>query len=288
MRRRVSTALTPYALIFPGGLWIAIFFIVPIVVMLSVSTMTGSLVEGFRQTVNIGNYSHVLSLYHEQFVRSVVYGVITTIAAIVISFPMAYYISRYGGTRKPTFLLLLLLPFFVTFVLRTLAWQFLLSDDGLLLGPLRDVGLLPSDFHVLATSFAVVASLTYYSIPFMVLPIYVALERIKPEVMEAASDLYANKAHRFLRVVLPLSLPGVFAGVLLTFVPATSDYISASILGGPGQTMIGNIIETLYVTNSDYPQASALSFILMAGLLIGIFAYARVLGTEDVLEVSAA
>ncbi|MGH3413205.1 MAG: ABC transporter permease [Marmoricola sp.] len=287
-RRRLASALTPYALLFPGGLWMAIFFVVPIVVMLSLSTMTGGIIEGFRQTFHLANYSGVLSLYHDQFVRSVIYGLITTVAAILISFPMAYWISRYGGARKPMYLLLMLLPFFVTFVLRTLAWQFLLSDNGLLLGPLHDIGLVPSDFHILATSFAVIASLTYYSIPFMVLPIYVALERIDPEVMEAASDLYAGKAHRFLRVVLPLSLPGVFAGVLLTFVPVTSDYISASILGGPGQVMIGNVIETLYVTNSDYPQASALSFVLMAALLLGIFAYARVLGTEDVLEVSAA
>lgn len=287
MGRRLRATLTPYALILPGGLWIAIFFVVPIVAMLSISTMSGNLISGFSQTFDVSNYSDMLSAYHSQFIRSVVYGVITTIATIVISYPMAYWISFHGGNRKAVYLFLLLLPFFVTFVLRTLAWKFLLSDDGLLLGPLRDIGLVPGDFHVLATSFAVVASLTYYSVPFMVLPIYVGLERINREVLEASSDLFASKTQTFLRVVLPLSLPGVFAGVLLTFVPVTSDYVSASILGGTGQVMIGNIIQTLYISNSQYPQAAALSFVLMAALLIGIFAYAKALGTEDVLEVSA-
>jgi spermidine/putrescine transport system permease protein len=249
--------------------------------------MSGNLISGFSQTFDVGNYADMLSAYHSQFFRSVVYGVITTVATIIISYPMAYWISFHGGNRKAVYLFLLLLPFFVTFVLRTLAWKFLLSDDGLLLGPLRDLGLLPGDFHVLATSFAVIASLTYYSVPFMVLPIYVGLERINREVLEASSDLFASKTQTFLRVVLPLSIPGVFAGVLLTFVPVTSDYISASILGGTGQVMIGNIIQTLYISNSQYPQAAALSFVLMAALLIGIFAYAKALGTEDVMEVSA-
>ncbi|HET8599069.1 MAG TPA: ABC transporter permease [Segeticoccus sp.] len=288
MRNRLGARLTPYALVLPGGLWIAIFFVIPILVMLNMSTMSGGLIQGFQQTLDIGNYAHVLDLYHEQFVRSLIYGLITTVATICISYPVAYYISFHGGSRKPTFLFLLLLPFFVTFVLRTLAWEFLLSDDGLLLGPLHDIGLVPSDFHVLATSFAVIASLTYYSVPFMVLPIYVGLERINREVLEAAGDLYASKTQTFLKVVFPMSLSGVFAGVLLTFVPVTSDYVSASILGGTGQVMIGNIIETLYISNSDYPNASALSFVLMAVLLIGIFAYAKALGTEDVMEVSAA
>ena len=288
MGRRMRARLTPYALVLPGGLWIAIFFVVPIVAMLSISTMTGDLISGFAQTFHVGNFADVLSQYHSQFIRSVVYGLITTAATIVISYPMAYWISFHGGSRKAVYLFLLLLPFFVTFVLRTLAWQFLLSDDGLLIGPLRDLGLVPSDFHVLATGFAVVAGLTYYSVPFMVLPIYVGLERINRDVLEAASDLFASRTQTFLRVVLPLSVPGVFAGVLLTFVPVTSDYVSASILGGTGQVMIGNVIQTLYISNSQYPQASALSFILMAGLLVGIFAYARALGTEDVMEVSAA
>ncbi|WP_235488367.1 ABC transporter permease, partial [Frankia sp. AvcI1] len=151
----------------------------------------------------------------------------------------------------------------------------------------KDAGLLPADFHVLATSFAVVAGLTYNFFPFMLLPIYVALERIDPRLLEAADDLYANRRGVFGRVVLPLSMPGVFAGFLLTFVPATSDFVNAYVLGGTNTTMIGNIIQTTYLTNADYPLASAVSFILMAVLLVGIFLYARLLGTRDVLEMSA-
>ena len=175
----------------------------------------------------------------------------------------------------------------MTFVIRTISWQFLLADDGIVLGTLKDWGMLPGTFHILATPTAVVGGLVYNFLPFMVLPIYVALERIDRALIEAASDLYASRREVFRRIVLPLSLPGVFAGVILTFVPAAADYVNAQILGGSGQVMIGNIIETLYITNSQYPQASALSSILLAALLIGIFVYARVLGTRDVLDASA-
>jgi spermidine/putrescine transport system permease protein len=181
----------------------------------------------------------------------------------------------------------MLLPFLVSFVLRTISWQFFLSDNGLLLGPLKSIGLVPESFHILATSVAVIGGLTYNYLPFMVLPIYVALERIDPRVLEAAHDLYAGRTQTFLRVVLPLSLPGVFAGVLMTFVPASSDYVNASVLGGTSNTMIGNVIQNQYLVTQDYPTASALSFTLMAVLLVGIFVYARALGTEDVLEVAA-
>ena len=180
-----------------------------------------------------------------------------------------------------------MLPFFVTFVIRTISWQFLLADNGLVLGHLKSWGLLPANFHILATGYAVVGGLVYNFLPFMVLPIYVALERIDRSLLEAARDLFAGRRDVFLHVVLPLSLPGVFAGVILTFVPATADYVNATILGGPGQVMIGNIIETLYLTNSQYPQAAALSSILLGALLLGIFLYARALGTRDVLEVNA-
>jgi spermidine/putrescine transport system permease protein len=287
VRKRFGAALTPYLLVLPGGLWLAIFFVVPMVVMLSLSLQTGDLVSGFRQTFHFATYANVIHLYHTQFIRSIVYGLITTGAAIIIAYPVAYWIAFRGGRYKSIYLFLLLLPFFVTFVIRTLSWEFLLADNGLLLGPLKNAHLLPSDFHVLATAFAVISGLTYNFLPFMVLPIYVALERVDTQLIEAASDLYASRVHAFLRVVLPLSIPGIFAGVLLTFVPATSDYVNATILGGTGQVMIGNVIETLYITNNDYPSASALSFILLAALLIGVFAYAKALGTEDVLEVSA-
>jgi spermidine/putrescine transport system permease protein len=285
--QRLRAALTPYALILPGGLWLAIFFVVPMVVMLSLSLQQGNVVDGFALTWHWQNYLDGITRYHDQIVRSLLYGLAATVIQIVIGFPVAYWIAFRGGRRKSMYLFLLLLPFLVSFVLRTISWQFLLSDDGLLLGPLKDAGLLPQHFHVLATGYAVVLGLAYNYLPFMVLPIYVALERIDPRVLEAATDLYAGRAQTFLRVVLPLSLPGVFAGVLMTFVPASSDYVTASVLGGTGNTMIGNVIQSQYLSTQDYPVASALSFTLMALLLVGIFVYARVLGTEDVLEVAA-
>lgn len=284
---RLRARLTPYALLFPGTLWLAIFFVVPTVVMLSLSLQSGDVVNGYAFTFNWHSYVDGISTYHDQIIRSLVYGLISTLIQIVIGFPVAYWIAFKGGSRKSVYLFLLLLPFLVSFVLRTISWQFFLSDNGLLLGPLKSLGVVPDDFRILATSAAVIGGLAYNFLPFMILPMYVALERIDPRVLEAAQDLYASKVQTFLRVVLPLSLPGVFAGVLMTFVPATSDYVNASVLGGTSNTMIGNVIQNQFLVNQDYPTASALSFTLMALLLAGIFAYARALGTEDVLEVAA-
>jgi spermidine/putrescine transport system permease protein len=280
--------LTPYWLALPGGLWLAVFFVVPMFFMLSLSLQTGDTINGFEQTFHWSTYSDVLSTYHVQFVRSLVYALIVTTAALLIAYPMAYWIAFYGGRHKSTFLFLILLPFFVSFVIRTLSWQFILADNGIILGPLKDVNLLPESFHVLATPFAVICGLTYNFLPFMVLPLYVALERIDSRLVEAAKDLYASGFQAFRRVVLPLSLPGVFAGVLITFVPVASDYVNAAILGGTHTTMIGNIVQTLYLVNNDYPAASALSFTLMGALLLGIFAYARALGTQDVVNTAGA
>jgi spermidine/putrescine transport system permease protein len=287
MSRRIRATLAPYWLVLPGWLWLALFFVVPILAMLSLSTQTGDIVSGFSQTFHWQNYVDGWNLYHVQFIRSIGYGLAATVLCLLIGYPVAYWIAFHGGSRKSSLLFLLLLPFFVSFVIRTVSWNFILADDGMVLTPLKNLHIVGADFHILATSVAVVGGLTYNFLPFMVLPIYVALERVDPRLLEAAADLYASKARAFLRVVLPLSIPGVFAGVLLTFVPAASDYVNADILGGTNTTMIGNVIQTEYFTNSDYPTASALSFILMAGLLIGVFAYARALGTEDVLEMAA-
>jgi spermidine/putrescine transport system permease protein len=284
---RLRSASGPYFAVLPGGMWLAVFFILPLFVMLSLSVQTGNLIDGFRQTFHFANYSHVISSYHNQLLRSFLYGGAATIISVILSYPMAYWIAFYGGRNKSTYLFLVLLPFFVTFVLRTVAWQFLLGDQGLVLSWLRDSGLVGTDFHVLATGPAVIGGLVYNYLPFTLLPIYVALERVDVSLLEAAGDLYATRRQAFLRVVFPLTVPGIFAGVLLTFVPAVSDYVNASILGGTGQTMIGNIIQTLYLTNSDYPAASALSVLLMGILLIGIFLYARALGTRDLLDAAA-
>lgn len=279
--------LTPYLLALPGWLWLAIFLVVPLAAMASVSLQTGNVIDGFAMTFSFSNYGDAIGTYSTQLVRSLVYGGLATVAMLVIGYPVAYWIAFRAGSRKSVYLFLLLLPFFVSFVLRTISWGFLLADDGILLGTLKGWGVLPPGFHVLATGFAVVAGLTYNWLPFMILPIYVALERVDPRLVEAAQDLYATRATAFRKVVLPLSLPGVFAGVLMTFVPASADPINAQVLGGTGNTMIGNIIQTQYLVNNDYPTASALSFTLMAVLLVGIFGYARALGTENVLEAAA-
>ena len=280
--------LTPYLVGLPGGLWLGIFFVVPILVMLSLSLQSGNAEEGYRFTWAWSNYADAWDFYHVQFVRSIVYGLIVTVLCLVLAYPMAYWIAFYGGRHKSTYLFLILLPFFVSFVIRTASWKFILNDEGFVLGPLKEAGLLPGDFHILATSTAVIGGLTYNYLPFMVLPLYVALERIDPSLVEAAYDLFAIRSQAFRRVVFPLSLPGVFAGVLITFVPVTSDFVNSGILGGTHTTMIGNVIQTEYLTNNQYPLASAMSFMLMAALLIGIFVYARALGTEQVMEVSQA
>ena len=294
---QIRRRLTPYALILPGWLWLVIFFVVPAVSMLSVSTMTGDDLNGFDQTWHFGTYADAWDQFHTQILRSLKYGLYATIICLIIAYPVAYWIAFRGGRYKSSLLFLLLLPFFVSFVIRTQSWEFMLQDNGMVLGLVRDlhltgalkwVGLLDSDGHILSTSVAVVGGLVYNFLPFTVLPIYVALERVDPALLEASADLYASKAAAFRKVVLPLSLPGVFAAVLLTFVPVASDYVNAQILGGAKTTMIGTVIQTQYFTNLNYPMAASLSFILMGVLLVGIFLYARILGTEDVLEMAAA
>jgi len=283
----VRKRLTPYLLILPGGLWLTAFFAIPVIVLISLSIQQGDIVDGFRQTFHVANYSAAWDNYHDQFIRSVLYGGIATILCIVLAYPMAYWIAFKGGPRKSVYLFLILLPFFVSFVLRTVSWQYILGDNGIVLGPLKSAHLLPQGFRILATSVAVIGGLTYNYLPFMVLPIYVALERIDFRLVEAAQDLYASRAAAFRRVVFPLSLPGMFAGVLLTFVPVAADYVNAAVLGGTTNTMIGNIIQDQFLNVQDYPTGAALSFMLMAMLLIGMFVYARALGTEEVLEVAA-
>jgi spermidine/putrescine transport system permease protein len=284
---RVKRTLAPYLLVLPGGLWLLLFFAVPMVTMLSLSLQEGDVVNGFVFTGHWQNYTESLADYQTQLIRSLVYGAITSIVLIVLAFPVAYWIAFYGGRKKATYLFLIMLPFFVSFVLRTISWRMLLTDDGVLLHPLKAAGILPEGFNVLGTSGAVIAGLVYSFLPFMVLPIYVALERIDPRVVEAARDLYASPMTSFRKVIFPLALPGVIAGVLMTFVTASSDYVNSELLGSSETTMIGQVIQAKFLSNSDYPSASALSFTLMAVLLIGVFSYARMLGTEDVMKVAA-
>jgi spermidine/putrescine transport system permease protein len=281
---RLRQRLTPYLLGMPGGVYLAVFFVVPLFAVLLVSLKTGNPDTGFRLTWHWHEYATALDLYHTQFVRSFAYAAISTALALVLAYPMAYWIAFHGGRHKSTYLLLMLLPFFVSFVIRTLAWEFILSDQGFVLGTLKDWHLLPRSTAVLSTRTAVIAGLTYNALPFMALPLYVALERIDRRLVRAAGDLYARPTASFTRVILPLSAPGVFAGFLLVFVTNVGDYVNAAILGGPGTTMIGNVIQTSYLQNFDYPMASALSSLLIAGTLIVIFLYARAFGTAQIQE----
>jgi spermidine/putrescine transport system permease protein len=227
-----------------------------------------------------GNFSDAVSSYHTQFVRSLEYAGLATAIALLISYPLAYWIAFRGGRWKNLFLVLVIAPFFVTYLIRTLAWQTILSDGGIVVTLLKDVHILGSDGRLLATSAAVVAGITYNFLPFMVLPLYVSLEQVDTRLIEAAGDLYANRVVSFLRVTLPLSLPGVFAGVLLTFIPAMGDFINAQLLGTPRQFMIGNVIQSEFLSLREYPTAAALSFILMGGILVLVLIFARALGTD--------
>lgn len=259
-----------------------VFFLVPMVAMAGLSLNTGNSLDGFTQTWRFANFTDAMSKNSEFLVRSLRNGAIVTGVGLLLAYPIAYWIAFYGGRRKSTFLFLILLPFFVTSVIRTVSWNFILSDSGIVLGPLKHIGLLPSDFRVLGTTFSVVAGITYNLLPFTLLPLYVSLEQIDPRLVEAAKDLYASRSMAFRKVVLPLSLPGVFAAVLLTSIPAVGDYINAAVLGGPGTSMVGNVIQYEFLVARNYPEAAALAFLLMAVMVVGAVIYARVLGTAQI------
>ncbi|MFM7246259.1 MAG: ABC transporter permease [Actinomycetota bacterium] len=270
----------PYLLIAPGLAWLTVLFVVPLYYLVTTSLQSGDIYEGFSLTWQWSNYGDMLSQYRPQLVRSAQYAAIATIAALLIAYPLVYFIARRGGQWKSLLLVLLVAPFFVTYLIRTLAWQTILADEGAVVGVLRDVGILADDGRLLATSFAVVAGITYNYFPFMALPLYVALEQLDGRLLEASSDLYANPVKSFLRVTLPISLPGVFAGTLTTFIPAMGDFVNAQLLGTPKQYMIGNVIQSKFLVIVDYPLASAGAVILMVLILVGVALYARALGTE--------
>lgn len=272
--------LVPYFLLAPGLAWLALFFLVPTYYLANTSLQSGSLDVGYAFTWAWDNYADAISTYNEQFLRSLEYAGIATVAAFLVSYPLAYFIAFRGGRWKGLLLLLIIAPFFVTYLIRTLAWQTILSDSGFVVNALQTVGLLGDGERLLATSTAVIAGITYNFLPFMALPLYVSLEQIDGRLIEAAEDLYASRTKAFLRVTLPLSLPGVFAGTLLTFIPAAGDFINAELLGTPRQSMIGNVIQSKFLVITDYGQAAALSFTLMAAILILIAIYTKVLGTE--------
>jgi spermidine/putrescine transport system permease protein len=326
--RRHRTAI-PYLLLAPGIIWLALFYVYPVIQMVISSFWSGTLERGFTFSLeNWRTYPEALDRYSTQFGRSLLYASAATILTFLIAYPLAYAIAFKAGRYKNLLLFLVVAPFFTSFLLRTISWRIILGDDSLVLGPLKEIGLVDSGFRVLATPIAVISGITYNFLPFMTLPIYVSLEKVDTRLVEAAQDLYAGPwrpggfivggaagallfallgfafgltvpivalvglvagavlggaflSESFIRVTLPLSLPGVFAGSLLVLIPALGDYVNAALLGNPGTNMIGNVIQSRFLTNADYPTASALSVILMLAILAAVTVYARLLGTEN-------
>lgn len=286
-KRRLHSRTTPYLLSLAGGAWLLLLFVVPLFAGLIVSIQTGNPNTGYSMTWNWSIYKDLFVdspiPYGTILLRSLWYGAAATILTILIGYPMAYYMAFRASERwKNALLLLVLISFLVSFVIRTDMWAFLLADQGPVLTVLRELHLVSDTFHILGTPGAVIFGIVYNDLAFMVLPIYVALERVDTRLLEASSDLYANRRQVFLRTVLPLSRSGIFAGVLLVFIDAVGDPVNASLLGGRNTYMIGQAIQDAYLTNQQYNVAAALSTVLMVVLGIILFAYARIAGTENI------
>jgi spermidine/putrescine transport system permease protein len=276
---------TPYFLLGPGLLWLLVFFAVPMAFMAYISLNSGSLTdpEGFQFTWEWSNFSEALTDYQTQFGRTFLYAGAATLIALLIAYPLAYFIAFRGGRWKTALLFVVIAPFFTTYLIRTLAWQTILADEGIVIDVAKALGIAGDGTELLDTPGSVIAGLTYNFLPFMILPIYASLEGIDERLIEAAKDLYASSRSAFLRVTLPLSMPGVIAGTLLTFIPAAGDYINADFLGGTGQQMIGNVIQNLYIDVRLYPPAAALSFVMMAIVLAIVVVYIRFAGSEALM-----
>lgn len=274
--------VTPYILLFPGMAWLTVFFIVPFFSLLSTSLMQRVGIDEFAPALQVANYTDAFTTYIDKYLLSFKYAGIATVLALAIAYPLAYFIAFKSGKWKNFLLVLVVAPFFASFLIRTYAWQTILTDDGVINQFVAGLGILPEN-RLLATPIAVVAGLTYNFLPFMTLPLYSSLDRIDPRLIEAANDLYAKPFAGFRKVTVPLSMPGVVAGTLLTFIPAAGDYINAVLLGGPNDKMIGYTIQARFVQMRDYPTAAALSFILLAMILILVMSYVRKAGTEELL-----
>lgn len=268
--------LVPYWLLGPGLLWLILFFVVPMFFMGELALRSGTLVSGYTFAWEWGNFPDSLSGHTEQIVRSFYYAGAATLLALLIGYPLAYAIAFRGGRFRLLLLFAVVAPFFTTYLIRTIAWKTILSDSSPVVDVLEAFGL--ADGRILATPGAVIAGLTYNFLPFMILPLYASLERLDVRLIEAAKDLYSSSRTAFVKVTLPLTMPGIVAGVLLTFIPAFGDYLNAQLLGGPQQAMVGNVIQSLYLAQRDYPEAAALSFLMMALILIVVSIYIRFAG----------
>ena len=271
----------PYALVLPGVLWLTLVYLIPLAGQVRTSLQEGSLLTGLDFNWHWQNYATAVIDYGPTFLRSFGYAACATLLALLIGYPLAYFIVFRGGSYKMVLLFAVIAPFFVTYLVRTLSWEALLSDNGMILGALKFMHVIPQSAYVLGTPVAVVFALTYNFLSFSVLPIYVSLDRIDPTLISAAEDLYAAPFVAFRKVVFPLSLPGVFAGSLLTFIPAAGDFVNAMMLGAPQRQMIGNVIQSRYLVTLDYPIAAAASLVLMACLIACVAAYSRLFGTEE-------
>jgi spermidine/putrescine transport system permease protein len=282
-RRRKSR--TGYLLLLPGMLWLLLFFVVPTFQLVTTSLFDpdGSLETGYTMTWAFGNYLDALEQYRPAFLRSLTYAASATVISLVLAYPLAYAIAFKAGRWRNVMLLLVIAPFFTSFLVRTLAWKSILSDNGFVVNLLQALHILGPDGRLLATSVAVVTGLTYNFLPFMVLPLYASLEKIDLRLIEAGKDLYSNGFTSFRKITLPLSMPGVVAGTLLTFIPAAGDYINTQLLGTPSQNMIGNVIDNTFLVQLNYPIAASCSVILMVAIVLMVMAYVRRAGTEDLV-----
>ncbi|HEX6459975.1 MAG TPA: ABC transporter permease [Thermoleophilaceae bacterium] len=284
---RRHRGILPLALLLPGLAWLIIFFALPLYYQGKISLETGSIFNGFHFNWHFRTYTDAWSAYHTQFLRSFWFAGLSTLLSLLIGYPLAYAIAFRGGKWRNALLLAVILPFFVTYLVRTLAWETILDDSSPLVSFLQTIHVISPHGRVLATTGSVVAGITYNFLPFMILPLYASLERIDDRLLEAGADLYGNRRSVFRKVTLPLSMPGVVAGVLLTFIPAAGDFVNATLLGSPNQTMIGNVIQSRYLELNDYPTAAALSFTLMAIILVMVAIWAKVAGTEALMGTEA-
>jgi spermidine/putrescine transport system permease protein len=281
-RRR---GLTGYLLLVPGVVWLTLFFVIPFYSLVATSLFDpdGSVLTGYSMDWVFSNYADALRDYYAPLLRSLWYGGLATLFCLILGYVLAYAIAFKAGRWKNLMLVLVIAPFFTSFLVRTLSWKLILADDGYIVDALQLLHLLGPDGRLLATPVAVVAGLTYNFLPFMVLPLYASIDKIDHRLIEAASDLYASPFVGFWKVTWPLSLPGVVSGTLLTFIPAAGDYINAELLGSPNQRMVGNVIQSLFTDANDYPAAGALSMILMILIVAMVLVYVRRAGTEELL-----
>jgi spermidine/putrescine transport system permease protein len=282
VRRRGRTG---YILLIPAVVWLGLFFVIPFYSLVATSLYDpdGSVLVGYDMTWHFANYVDAVKDYWEPLVRALWYGALATLFCLVLGYVLAYAIAFKAGRWKNLMLVLVIAPFFTSFLVRTLSWKLILADDGWIVDALQTVHILGADGRLLATPFAVVAGLTYNFLPFMVLPLYASVDKIDHRLIEAAGDLYASPIRGFFKVTWPLSLPGVVSGTLLTFIPAAGDYINAELLGSPNQRMVGNVIQNLFTDANDYPAAGALSMIMMLLIVVMVLFYIRRAGTEELL-----